>query len=88
MNKIKLADGTELNTGLCGESFGILSIHLLEDMTLLEAAELFSDTTKTATITQTLIMGDVEYTGYTELIAVIDQRSMNSEFLIQLRKEG
>ena len=88
MNTIKLADGTELHVGLCGASFGILSIHLLEDMTLLEAAELFSDGTKTATITQTLITGETVYTGYTDLVAVISQRFTNSELLIQLGKEN
>lgn len=79
--KLLLSDNTELDISAAGAAEGILWIWLPE-MSILEAALIFSDHNKTRTITA---YGDVVHEGYTELIHLSTE--YEGGIKVALRKE-
>ena len=64
--KVRLSDGTELEVNWCGASEGILWIDGIK-MGLMDAVVLFSDPTKTSSITAPY---EILHEGYTKLINI------------------
>ena len=64
--KVRLSDGTELEVNWCGASDGILWIDGIK-MELMDAVVLFSDPTKSLSITAPY---EILHEGYTKLINI------------------
>jgi hypothetical protein len=74
--KIQLNDGSELEVNWCGAAEGVLWIDGL-NLTLLEALPIFSNPSKTASITAP---DEKVHTGYTQLIHI----SINYDGLVKV----
>jgi len=74
--KIRLNDGDELDVSWCGASEGILWVDGL-NLSLADAATLFSDPAKTSTIIAPV---NIIHTGYTNLMHI----SINYDGLIKV----
>ncbi len=85
-NKIRLRDNTKYSVAWCGAADGVLNVELTENISITDAAALFSDAAKTAAIaylingTETAVFED-----YTTLLEVHRDR-WNGRLLIQLEK--
>lgn len=84
MRRIRLANDAEYEITRCGAAEGVLWIGLPE-LTIVQAAQVFSDTQATAVIASFFDGGaDRVYEGYTELIVV--QTEYDGSTLIALRR--
>lgn len=89
--EIRLSDGTTYGAVWCGAADGVLSMNLAEEMTVLEAAEVFSDAERTEKIV--FRYGGDEITedafeGYTRLRMVQGPRARGQGMLIQMIRGG
>ena len=80
--KVRLSDGTELEVNWCGASEGILWIDGIK-MELMDAVVLFSDPTKTSSITAPY---EILHEGYTKLIN-ISLSTIDGQIKLALQKQ-
>lgn len=89
--EIRLSDGTTYGAIWCGAADGVLSMNLADEMTVLRAAEVFSDAARTEKIVFRYggdeITEDV-FEGYTWLRMVQGPRARGQGMLIQLIRDG
>lgn len=85
-SKIRLGDNTEYGVVWCGAADGVLNIELTSTMSMVTAATVFSDATKTASIVY-VIDGTTAatYSNYSTLLDVHKDR-WNGRVMIQLEK--
>lgn len=73
MRTITLADGTVYEVTRCGADGGYLWLNLKDDLSMVEAVQVFDDPTKTITITHDYDGNDhVIFEGYTKLSRLSD----------------
>lgn len=86
MRRIRLANDTEYEINRCGAADGVLWIGFPPgELTIAQAAQVFSDTQATAIIASFFDGGtDRVYEGYTELVVV--QTEYDGSTLIALRR--
>lgn len=79
MSQVKLNDGTVFDCLMCGAAEGVLWVEI-PSLSILEAAEIFSNSEATQIITA---YTDVVFEGYTKLIRLM----LDENIKIALRKE-
>lgn len=76
MYKLILADGTELNVGLCGSYDGGPLYIEVYDKTFIECAQIFGDAAKTASMTYDYSVGTDVFEGFTQLTSLALEADM------------